>query len=498
MSIAVHPESCKADTSTDHTTQTTESAAIVSQLTDYVVSSVDDERSMHEFERGLLDQLLKLGKHLTDQFLKAQRDGDLGQTTSNEDSILHRSKKPVTRKLRSVFGEHSFDAYVYRTQRNEKSAIALRPVDQRLKIGPDRYSPLCQEFSMMFCIDQAFHSACETFEAIFRQRLSVDTLERISRRMGEEACEFMNAVPAPDPTEEGEILVATADGKGVPMVRADAVRLRACDPRPDRPGNRRTAIVAAVYSVDPYIRTPEQIVSALFSSADASTSKTQRPLPCHKRYSAWFSQPLPDLDEPATGTQLAMAWTSNQIKERRKEGQRLVRIMDGQHSLWDEASASQDDDSSNPIEILDLLHVCSYLWKAAKALCLARSEQEQWVKQKLTAILGGQVRSVIRSLRYLSTTRGLKGKKQADVATASGYFERHQHRMQYDEYLAAGYPVSTGVIEGACRHVVKDRKERCGMKWSQPGAQNLLHLRCLKASGFWSSFHAKHTTTIKA
>lgn len=473
---------------------------IIGQLTDFVTASVDKARSMLEFERGLLDRLLELGRQLTDQFLEAQPDGDQGETTHLEDATVHRSHQPATRRLRTVFGQHTFDAYVYRLERNEKSAIAFRPVDQRLGIGPERYSPLLQDFTMRLCVEQAFHQARDTFETMFRQRLSVDTLERMSRGMGADAAEFISSLPSPDPEEEGELLVATADGKGVPMKRADAEKLRACDPKPDRPGNRRSAIVAAVYSVDPHVRTPEEILASLFSSEIAGSPMTSRPRPCHKRYSAWFSQPLPDLEEPATGTQLAMTWSSRQIEDRRKPGQKLIQIMDGQHSLWDGANASLggDDSDSDVVEVLDLLHVCSYVWKAAKALSAKRPEQERFAKQKLKALLQGEVKSVIRSLRYLATSRGLRGNKRKDIQTTCGYFERHQHRMRYDEYLAAGYPIATGVIEGACRHIVKDRMERSGMRWTQEGAQNMLHLRCLKASVLWDQFQKHKSKYLNA
>ena len=194
-----------------------DTATILDQLTDFVAASVEQATSLLEFERGILDRLLSLGLSLTDQFLAAQPDGDQGTTVKFEEATVHRSSQPVTRKLRTVFGQHAFEAYVYRVQRNEKSAIAHRPVDQRLQIRPDHYSPLLQEFSMMLCVEQAFHQARDTFETMFRQRLSVDTLERVSRTMGAQAAEFIAALPTPDSAEEGEFLVATADGKGVPM-----------------------------------------------------------------------------------------------------------------------------------------------------------------------------------------------------------------------------------------------------------------------------------------
>ena len=74
-----------------------------------------------------------------------------------------------------------------------------------------------------------------------------------------------------------------------------------------------------------------------------------------------------------------------------------------------------------------------------------------------------------------------------------GDFSAHRRRMKYDEYLARGDPVATGVIEGACRHLVKDRMERSGMKWTCEGARELLHLRCLRASGYWEAFHKQRS-----
>lgn len=101
------------------------------------------------------------------------------------------------------------------------------------------------------------------------------------------------------------------------------------------------------------------------------------------------------------------------------------------------------------------------------------------MRERVLRILRGEVKAVIRGRRRMSTTRGLIGKQRTGLAKICAYLEKNQHRMRYDEYLAKGYPIASGVIEGACRHIVKDRLERTGMSWVRQGAQAMLELRCL-------------------
>ena len=88
----------------------------------------------------------------------------------------------------------------------------------------------------------------------------------------------------------------------------------------------------------------------------------------------------------------------------------------------------------------------------------------------------------------MATLHKLNSDKRDEIETVCGYFTAHQHRMKYHEYLAAGYPIATGVIECACRHLVKDRLERSGMRWTTEGAQAMLTLRSIKASDSWEEF----------
>ena len=155
------------------------------------------------------------------------------------------------------------------------------------------------------------------------------------------------------------------------------------------------------------------------------------------------------------------------------------------------------------VDILDILHVSSYVWRAAKIFHRHKEHQEAFARDRLKRILEGEVRSVIIGLRRMAKQHKLEGDPLKEINTVCGYFESHIQRMNYDEYLAAGYPIASGVIEGACRHLVKDRMERTGMRWTLEGAQAMLHLRALYQSSYWDKFHesqssgTSHTSTAR-
>lgn len=167
----------------------------------------------------------------------------------------------------------------------------------------------------------------------------------------------------------------------------------------------------------------------------------------------------------------------------------LVALMDGQESLWQATQAYLPQD--NLVPILDLLHVTPRLWKAAYLFHPQQSPAAvDFVKERTLRILQGEVRSVLMGLRRMGTSHHLRGNKRKSLDKICNYFEKNAHRMRYDEYLAAGYPIASGVIEGACRHLVKDRMERAGMRWVLSGAQPMINLRSIPISGLWDEFIA--------
>jgi hypothetical protein len=446
--------------------------------------------ALHAVERQIFNRVLQMGYAATEMFLQAQGNGDLGETcTTQMGKTLVRSDEPVERPLQTVFGHHTIQAYVYAPGPHEK--IELRPVDVRLQLSDRQASYLLEEFSQYFCVDQAFQQAAQGIELVLNQKISVDVLERTNRRMGGQAEAFLDQLPRPAADQEGELLVFTGDGKGVPLVKEDARTLAAFEDRAERPGNRRMAILAGVYSVDRYVRTPEEIVAALFRDGERP-QRSKRPEPRCKHVRACFPKAYDtDTDQPTLvpGAFEAFGWAHNQVAQRRRPNQPLIRLMDGQKSLWDVADACLESvPATQTVDILDILHVSQYVWRAAAAFHSAFEHREAFARDRLLRILQGDVRGVITGLRQMASKRGLTGQKRREITVVCGYFENNVHRMGYDEYLREGYPIATGVIEGACRHLVKDRMERSGMRWRLDGAQAMLNVRAVWQSSYWESF----------
>ena len=139
--------------------------------------------------------------------------------------------------------------------------------------------------------------------------------------------------------------------------------------------------------------------------------------------------------------------------------------------------------------ILDLFHVLERLWQAAHCFYAEGSEAAQaFVTDRLRRLLRGEVGYVIGGLKQMATKQKLRGSRKRHLSAVIGYLEGNRRFMRYDEYLAAGYPIGSGVAEGACRHLVKDRMELTGMHWRVPGAQAMLDLRAVSINGDWDAF----------
>jgi hypothetical protein len=309
---------------------------------------------------------------------------------------------------------------------------------------------------------------------------------------------FYATRPANDLSAAQELLmVLTFDGAGIVMRREDlrsatrkAAEQQEADPRwpPKRLGkgqkrnHKRMAEVAAVYEVEPFPREPEDILRELRPVQDTS-SKRARPKPVDKR--VWASvvydagQVIDDAFQEAL---------------RRDPERRLpwVVLVDGNEAQLEQVYQAAARAGVEITVILDVIHVLEYLWKASYCFHKQGSkEAEEWVHKRLLMLLDGTSASAVAAGMTRSATRNNLTKRDA-VDTCAAYLCKYRDLLHYDEALACGYPIATGVIEGACRYLVRDRMDKTGARWSLAGAEAVLRLRALRRSGDWKAYWKFH------
>ena len=172
----------------------------------------------HEVERHLFTEMLAMGGKLLGEFLQSAGPGDLGETVTLENGyVVNRLPGQQGRRLVTVFGAFRIPRFVYGSRRGQK--IELAPTDQRLQLPDSEMSYLLQDWNQMMSVQDPFGTVAKSLATILGLKQSVDTLEQGNQQMAEVAGAFRAAQPPPDPPAEGELLVASEDNKGVPMVR---------------------------------------------------------------------------------------------------------------------------------------------------------------------------------------------------------------------------------------------------------------------------------------
>lgn len=457
---------------------------LADELLAFVRTAATQGTAVHEVERGIWQRLLQLGRTSLGHFFTLQGTGDLGATVTLPDGqVRERLPELHSRSYVSIFGPFTLARTGYGSREGQK--IEFVPLDNRLQLPASAFSYVLQDWDQGLCVEQAFGQAQSTVARILNLKQSVDSLEQMNLHMAERVTDFRENRPQPDPATEGPILVTSGDGKGIVMRRTQADSAAAAHrTKGQKASQKRMATVGTAYTVDRYVRTPEEVLAALFREGP---KPAPRPQPCHKR--VWASLLQQDADGVVhSGLDLVYDWLLNEVVERNpglvKE---MVHLGDGQESLW---QARQDHlPSRNMIDILDLLHVTPRLWQAAHVFYPEGSAAaEAFARARILRVLRGEVTGVVQGLRRMGTLWELKGAKQKTLGQVCNYLSNNRQRMRYDEYLAKGYPIASGVIEGACRHLIKDRMERAGMHWTPVGAQAMLDVRSTYVNGDWEEY----------
>ena len=242
------------------------------------------------------------------------------------------------------------------------------------------------------------------------------------------------------------------------------------------------AQVAAVYTVAPYVRTVQDVVADLRPVREVG--KDRRPRPTNKR--VWAGV------EKEAEVVIRDAFEDARRRDPEKKRTWVVLVDGNRDQLRLVKDAARKLGVAITI-IVDPIHVLEYLWKAAYAFHADGSkEAEGWVQQRLMWLLRGEHAKVRANIRRNANARNLGEAKLKPVRSFLRYLRGARHYLAYDVALAAGLPIATGLIEGACRYLVKDRMKKTGARWSLNGAEAVLRLRALRASGDFDAYWALH------
>ena len=443
----------------------------------------------------LLRQLIQ--DHLN---LRAETERDVRQDGpllgSDGQARIHR-RRDRCRALMTIFG----GVTVSRAGYEGRGIGRLYPLDAELNLPDDKYSHGVRKRVVQEVIGRSFDESGKSLERASGAHVPKRQLESLAEKAARDFELFYagrEPIANDRAAEMGELLVVTLDGKGVPMRRdglREKTRLAAERKQPklehrrskgEKRHTRRMATVAAVYTSKPYQRTAEDIVGELRKSADSTEKKAKaaRPRPENKR--VWAS--LEKRPSEVVADMFADA-----LRRDPEKTKQWVALVDGNAHQLDILHEQANEQGVEPTIVLDIIHVLGYLWKAVWALHEEGSpEGEKWVRERLLRILQGHSSDVAAGMRRSATLRELSQTQREPIDKCANYILNHRDYMHYDKYLAAGLPIATGVIEGACRYLVKDRMEITGARWSLQGAEAILRLRAIEASGDFDDYWQFH------
>src|SRR5438874_10573076 len=294
-------------------------------------------------------------------------------------------------------------------------------------------------------------------------------------------------------------MVVTVDGKGVVMrhedlreatqKKAETTRHKLTNrlSRGEKRNSKRMATVAAVYTIQTYSRTAEDVVGCLAPQHEREGSG--RPRPENKRVWASLEKTPEEIIKEAF----------REARMRDPEGhKRWVALVDGNETQLEILRKRFHKEGYYPWIILDFIHVAERVWKAGLDFHKeGTAELEAWVSKRLLAILKGRAAHVAAGIRRSATRHGFDEQARQRIDSCADYLLKYKKNMKYNEYLNMGLPIATGVIEGACRYLVKDRMDRTGARWSLTGAEAVLRLRALRASGDFDAYWQFHLARDK-
>jgi hypothetical protein len=444
-----------------------------------------------EVETLLEERGTELMRRMYQGYLDAQGVGEVAGEVRAADGGIRTHRRVEGRNLMTVFGR----VRVSRMGYGAREATPLYPLDGELNLPDDSYSLGTRRRAVEEAAKVSFDEAVKAVEQSSGAWVPKRQLEQLVVRAAQDFDAFYAEAETTATTaaSTGPIMVITADGKGVVMRREDlrdatrkaaekrVHKLQTRLTKGEKRNAKRMAEVAAVYTIARHKRTAEDIIGEAAPVRDADSV---RPRPEHKRVWASLEKHAAEVIEDAFSEAL------RRDPARRKE---WVALVDGNDTQLELLRKGARKHGLSLVIILDFIHVLEYLWRAGHELFgEGKPETEAWVRARALAVLHGDSSLVAAGMRRSATKRGLGAEDRVAIDDCANYLLKYRAHLRYDEYLESGYPIATGVIEGACRHLVKDRMDITGARWRLERAEAILQLRALRSSGDFDAYWRFH------
>jgi hypothetical protein len=393
------------------------------------------------------------------------------------------------RPLATVFGEVEVRRLAYR----RRGQPNLYPADGALNLPAERHSHGLRRLAAVEASRGSFEEAAAALERATGQHLGKRQVEALSGRaaVDVEAFYATRVREAEAAAAEGDLLVLSADGKGIVM-RPDALRRATAKAaaaatnkltcrlsKGEKRNRKRLAEVGAVYDLTPVPRTP----------ADVLASKAGDDPPAAPKADAkWVTASV--VEDAAT----VIATVFDEAERRDpSHSRRWVALVDGNNHQIDRIEAEAKTRCVDVAIVVDLIHVLEYLWGAAWCFFAEGNPAAQaWVHDRALAVLGGKAREVATGIRRRATTERLNKQKRKKADACAKYLTSKAKYLNYPTALAGGWPVASGIIEGTCRYLVADRMDITGARWSVNGAEAVLKLRAVRANDDFDDYWKFH------
>jgi hypothetical protein len=400
-----------------------------------------------------------------------------------------------SRLLASIFGTVVVRRCAWRAQ----GRVNVYPADAALRLPRLRHSHGLRRLAALEAVRGSFDQATETISGRCGRVAGKRGVEQLTVAAAADIDAFYRAV-VPQPCTDATVLVVSVDGKGVVM-RPEALReatrkaARSKGQGPyrtrlasgEKPARKRMATLGVVYDAEPAPRRAHDVLTVPAAGAEGRSGQRGRrvgPTAQAKWLTGSVTQP----------SEQVIRAVFDQAEQRDPTHRRTwVILVDGARHQLDLVAAEAARRGVRVHILVDLIHVIEYLWKACWCFHTDGDRHaEAWVATHAISILSGHLAQTIAAIDAQALHAGLSGKGRRGVDTCIGYLTAKQEFLDYQTALERGWPIATGVIEGACRHLIGDRLDISGARWGLAGAEAVLNLRALKTNGDFDTYWRFH------